>query len=528
MFNDTDTDTDETEGERGDGTALFELGAFVGPAGWLAEFSPGDLVAFTRRGALIEVAPAGAHVADGAPEAARLRERYDAIAEGAAEAVEIDIVVLDALIHDVDLWATPTRPIGDVLGDAGLDFDRGFIGPSDRPWEVPDASTRLLRLMLATEFGFSVCCHDAFDIAVDAFDTFDHPTMAEGIDWQAVGKALVHSDVARALVALASPVEGRPAARVADFATRLASRDQHSRAAGAFITALVLDESGEAETAATVLEAAVEADPRFGPAAEEHARVLADQGELDRAIDVRQRLGFARDPELEYLLSLRAPRRATAGRNDPCPCGSGKKFKRCCLDKPASMATTTRASWLQHKLVGFAYDRRHRPVVVELCEHAARSQADPATTAEVAREVFDTGIAATWLLFDGGLAERFLEKRGVLLPPIEREMLTDWVTRPASMFEILTCDWGVALTLCASRSGDAYVVHDVRASKEHQPGESVLAHIGLVDGHFEFIGIPMTIEARHRGDTDDLVASEPDAFDMADWFAGITAPGPTP
>jgi hypothetical protein len=23
-----------------------------------------------------------------------------------------------------------------------------------------------------------------------------------------------------------------------------------------------------------------------------------------------------------------------AGRNDPCPCGSGKKFKKCCVDKP--------------------------------------------------------------------------------------------------------------------------------------------------------------------------------------------------
>jgi uncharacterized protein YecA (UPF0149 family) len=22
-----------------------------------------------------------------------------------------------------------------------------------------------------------------------------------------------------------------------------------------------------------------------------------------------------------------------AGRNDPCPCGSGKKYKKCCLDK---------------------------------------------------------------------------------------------------------------------------------------------------------------------------------------------------
>jgi hypothetical protein len=24
---------------------------------------------------------------------------------------------------------------------------------------------------------------------------------------------------------------------------------------------------------------------------------------------------------------------STAGRNDPCPCGSGKKYKRCCIDK---------------------------------------------------------------------------------------------------------------------------------------------------------------------------------------------------
>jgi uncharacterized protein YecA (UPF0149 family) len=24
------------------------------------------------------------------------------------------------------------------------------------------------------------------------------------------------------------------------------------------------------------------------------------------------------------------------GRNDPCPCGSGKKFKKCCMNKPRS------------------------------------------------------------------------------------------------------------------------------------------------------------------------------------------------
>ena len=26
------------------------------------------------------------------------------------------------------------------------------------------------------------------------------------------------------------------------------------------------------------------------------------------------------------------------GRNDPCPCGSGKKFKKCCIDRPTGPA----------------------------------------------------------------------------------------------------------------------------------------------------------------------------------------------
>ena len=29
----------------------------------------------------------------------------------------------------------------------------------------------------------------------------------------------------------------------------------------------------------------------------------------------------------------RVPRPKKVGRNDPCPCGSGKKYKKCCLAK---------------------------------------------------------------------------------------------------------------------------------------------------------------------------------------------------
>ena len=32
----------------------------------------------------------------------------------------------------------------------------------------------------------------------------------------------------------------------------------------------------------------------------------------------------------------------TAGRNDPCPCGSGKKYKKCCLPKDEAAAAAAR------------------------------------------------------------------------------------------------------------------------------------------------------------------------------------------
>jgi tetratricopeptide (TPR) repeat protein len=32
------------------------------------------------------------------------------------------------------------------------------------------------------------------------------------------------------------------------------------------------------------------------------------------------------------------------GRNDPCPCGSGKKYKRCCQEKDEAAASTTRTA----------------------------------------------------------------------------------------------------------------------------------------------------------------------------------------
>lgn len=34
---------------------------------------------------------------------------------------------------------------------------------------------------------------------------------------------------------------------------------------------------------------------------------------------------------------------ANIGRNNPCPCGSGKKYKKCCIDRPTSQFETERS-----------------------------------------------------------------------------------------------------------------------------------------------------------------------------------------
>lgn len=42
-------------------------------------------------------------------------------------------------------------------------------------------------------------------------------------------------------------------------------------------------------------------------------------------------LWYVHEEWLRDSRRIRASEPANVGRNDPCPCGSGKKYKRCCL-----------------------------------------------------------------------------------------------------------------------------------------------------------------------------------------------------
>lgn len=102
----------------------------VGPKGWLAEFTAGDLVAFRRRGVAIEVFAAEAPAA-GRAETEALRtaaERW--IQPG--EVDELFPVMADALIADGSAFREPVRPVVELRGKLGTSMRVASISATPR------------------------------------------------------------------------------------------------------------------------------------------------------------------------------------------------------------------------------------------------------------------------------------------------------------------------------------------------------------------------------------------------------------
>jgi hypothetical protein len=62
------------------------------------------------------------------------------------------------------------------------------------------------------------------------------------------------------------------------------------------------------------------------------------------------------------------------GRNDPCPCGSGKKYKKCCLGK-APTTTATTAAQPATEPTAFEAEPRFYPTVTSYCTQGALAEA---------------------------------------------------------------------------------------------------------------------------------------------------------
>lgn len=184
----------------------------------------------------------------------------------------------------------------------------------------------------------------------------------------------------------------------------------------------------------------------------------------------------------------------TPGRNELCPCGSGKKYKHCCLGRAEPAATETgRLAHVRNatergvfdRILAWA-DRRFGPRWVKQPLDAL-SEFGPIDRDELQ-------FLMPWLVYhlpvqvadrrrprsladSGTPAECYLAERGDELSPVERETLTAYTRAYSSLWEARRVEPGVGIELFDLLTHESRFVHEVRGTRGLRPWSVLLASV---------------------------------------------------
>ena len=247
--------------------------------------------------------------------------------------------------------------------------------------------------------------------------------------------------------------------------------------------------------------AAIEADRSNAAAARELLREAgADVDiDLDTAFDpYAADRGFAQELAEEVAPFAMLRPKPMAGRNDRCPCGSGKKYKQCHLGRELH-PIAERAGWLYVKVMRFMQvNAALLPAAI------ADDIVDAVTDPELRRMVQDSYLTVDLALFEGGVAQRFLDARGSLLPPDEADLLWSWIDADRSVFEVARSRGG-AMDVIDVATRKRKTVVDTLPDAPLEAGWKIIGRLVPVgDGHRAYGGfLPVN---------DDMVAPMLEAF----------------
>jgi len=195
------------------------------------------------------------------------------------------------------------------------------------------------------------------------------------------------------------------------------------------------------------------------------------------------------------------------GRNDPCPCGSGKKYKRCCLNLnvPVSKFITDpkwrRLREAEGKVVGLVLSFARKLYGVDFLEAAWAEYSPDGGPMREAPE-FDTSFIP-WALFNfvpddayqtfnslKGLpvAVQFLS-RAKFLDEYERAVMREISDQPCSFFVVRSVVPGSTLTLLDVFTLEEFVVKERRASTSLKGGEVIYTRVISLDDTAIMIGL---------------------------------------
>ncbi len=190
------------------------------------------------------------------------------------------------------------------------------------------------------------------------------------------------------------------------------------------------------------------------------------------------------------------------GRNDPCPCGSGKKYKNCCMQKDTAAADSLwhNLRGINDKLVNKLMEHLHTfyqdDIIIEAwSEFTLNEVEDPDP------EISPEQVFFPWLLYsylpdeedllvegkdlenyeDFTIAESYRAVHEAELSDLEIRFIEAIVNQPYSFYEILECKQGEGFKLKDIFLGEGIEVTERKGSQNAQKGDILYARVIQID-----------------------------------------------
>lgn len=195
----------------------------------------------------------------------------------------------------------------------------------------------------------------------------------------------------------------------------------------------------------------------------------------------------------------------TTGRNDPCPCGSGAKYKRCCLEKSMPDLSEVRAIKmrelqpdLERRMRSFAADQLTEEAYEEAWEEftVGREEIDPRGHE---RQLFEPWFHYDWRPgrrwrgtaqsgADMTIAWAYLSDRRRSLDEMERAFIERVSREPHSFYDVLESEAGRRLRLRDVLRRTEIDVWERSGSRVLQPGDVIYARAARLPGFALLVG----------------------------------------
>lgn len=554
-----------------DGTGLLVASGgrgdhrLVGPDGWLDEFAAGDLLALRvdlpgeeddrhhdhggdghdhdhhdhdhdlQPGALSVAVAAEPDAAATEALVARLWAVYDAEVAEPGLPVSSSELMLGLLLEDRSTFSAPQAPLSELADRAGLERRGDEVAHEASVWRSGAQMDRFRRIhdffededaaadetLFVLGLGDVAAGEDPEALGIDGLAGLDATTRRRALT--ALEDELVLYVVADEVAEAAggAPEDQAWAEALVEALVGAASRGRDV-AAARYLAARHAEVLGDALVAEQHLVLAEKADADNPAVIDRLGWYAADRGDAVRAARFWQRLAGTPmvDEDLEHLAPFLAAAasagRTAPGRNDPCWCGSGRKYKQCHQGELPMPTLAERVPWLARKAAAFV--TRRLDLTEDDAVDIALARTPVGTAAEDVAQAFQDPLVLDLVLTEGGWFEEFVAQRGPLLPDDELALAEQWLGVQRSVYEVAATDPGATLTLRDLRTGDELVVTERTFSRTAQVGECwALRAVPDGEGHQIVGGIFPVAEA----DVETVLAllDEADPVAVATWVA---------